>query len=111
MVCLLAPAWPAAAQQTSGNIIGRVVDSQGAAVAGAAVTARKADTGFMKVISESVAPCRVIDSTSLVGDLPRKKDKIHPNEEGREVWAEAVFGWLSHELQASGERPWTLKPR
>jgi hypothetical protein len=71
----------------------------------------KADTGFMKVISESSTPCRVLDSTSLVGDLPRKKDKIHPNEEGRELWAEAVFGWLSHELQASGERPWTLKPR
>ncbi|HVJ21894.1 MAG TPA: SGNH/GDSL hydrolase family protein [Polyangiaceae bacterium] len=69
----------------------------------------KADTGFMKVISESSAPCRVIDSTSLVGDLPRKKDKIHPNEEGREVWADAVFGWLSRELESTSERPWTFK--
>jgi len=70
----------------------------------------KADTGFMQVIRESSAPCRVIDSTTLVGDLPRKRDKIHPNEEGREVWADAVFSWLSRELSGTSERPWQLKP-
>ncbi len=69
----------------------------------------KADTGFMKVIRDNAAPCRCLDSTALVGDLPRKKDKIHPNEEGREVWAEAVFNWLGRERQGSAERPWALK--
>ena len=39
---------PAAAQQTTGSIIGRVVDSQGAPVAGAAVAARSSDTGFTR---------------------------------------------------------------
>jgi lysophospholipase L1-like esterase len=69
----------------------------------------KADTGFMKVIRESSAPCRVVDSTALVGDLPRRRDKIHPNEEGREVWADAVFGWLGRELEGTSERPWAFR--
>ena len=41
--------------------------------------------------------------------LPRKRDKIHPNDEGREVWADAIFGWLSRELQGTSERPWAFK--
>src|SRR5713226_588461 len=36
------------AQQTTGNITGRVVDPQGAAVPGAAVTAKNAATGFRR---------------------------------------------------------------
>jgi hypothetical protein len=36
------------AQQTTGNITGRVVDDQGAAVPGATVTARSASTGFTR---------------------------------------------------------------
>ena len=37
---------PAAAQQTSGNIGGRVLDPQGAAIPGVTVTARNPGTGF-----------------------------------------------------------------
>lgn len=70
----------------------------------------KPDTGFMKVIADNAAPCRVLDSTSLVGELPRKRDKIHPNDEGREIWADAVMNWLRQELEPGAERPWTLKP-
>jgi hypothetical protein len=45
---------PASAQQTSGNITGRVLDAQGAAVPGAAVTGRHAATGFVRsVVSDA----------------------------------------------------------
>ncbi|HEV8245740.1 MAG TPA: SGNH/GDSL hydrolase family protein, partial [Polyangiaceae bacterium] len=69
----------------------------------------KRDTGFMKVISDNAAPCRCLDSSALVGDLPRRKDKVHPNEEGRELWADAVVQWLARERQGTSERPWALR--
>src|SRR5688500_6297083 len=47
-ICSLALAAPAAAQQTTGNITGRIVDDQGAAVPGVTVTARGAQTGFVR---------------------------------------------------------------
>jgi len=39
---------PAAAQQTTGGITGRIVDDQGAAVPGATVTAKNEQTGFVR---------------------------------------------------------------
>jgi len=39
---------PAVAQQTTGNITGRLVDNQGAAVPGATVTGKNAQTGFTR---------------------------------------------------------------
>src|SRR5436190_18965469 len=39
---------PAAAQQTTGNIQGRIVDAQKAAVPGVTVTAKSASTGFTR---------------------------------------------------------------
>ena len=47
LVCLLSCA-PAFAQQTTGNVTGRVLDPQGAAIPGATVTARNAQTGFTR---------------------------------------------------------------
>src|SRR3954470_23348117 len=48
MLCaLMAPAI-ASAQQTTGNITGRIVDAQGAAVPGVTVTARSPQTGFVR---------------------------------------------------------------
>ena len=38
------------AQQTTGNITGRVLDAQGAAVPGATVTARQPATGFTRTV-------------------------------------------------------------
>lgn len=69
----------------------------------------KPDTGLLKVIQDNVAPCRYLDSTALVPDLPRGKDKIHPSPEGRQIWAKAVFEWLSKERLGT-PKPWSLKP-
>ena len=41
-------ATPAAAQQTTGTITGRIVDDQGAAIPGVTVTAKNAATGFVR---------------------------------------------------------------
>jgi hypothetical protein len=45
---LLAVGTPAAAQQTTGNISGRILDDQGAAVPGVTVTGRNTETGFTR---------------------------------------------------------------
>src|SRR4029453_3852397 len=45
---LVLAAWPAFAQQTTGNIIGRVVDEQSAAIPGATITATNPQTGFTR---------------------------------------------------------------
>jgi outer membrane receptor protein involved in Fe transport len=47
-VCALALGSPAFAQQTTGNITGRIVDDQGAAVPGVTVTGRNEQTGFVR---------------------------------------------------------------
>jgi lysophospholipase L1-like esterase len=70
----------------------------------------KPDTGLLKVIRENVAPCRYLDSNMLVHDLPRGRDKIHPNAEGRQIWAKVVFDWLAKERVGSPTQPWALKP-
>ena len=70
----------------------------------------KPDTGLLQVIRDNVAPCRYLDSNALVHDLPRGKDKIHPNPEGRQIWAKIVFDWLARERQGSVTQPWALKP-
>ena len=50
IVLACAPTLPAPvlAQQTTGMIAGRVVDEQGAGIAGTTVTAANADTGFVR---------------------------------------------------------------
>jgi outer membrane receptor protein involved in Fe transport len=50
VVALMLVAVPAAAQQTTGTIAGRVVDEQGAALPGATVTARHTQTGFARTV-------------------------------------------------------------
>jgi hypothetical protein len=69
----------------------------------------KPDTGLMQVIRDHVSPCRYLDSSALVPDLPRARDKIHPSKEGSRIWADRVFTWLSNERAGSPERPWALK--
>src|SRR4051812_19557996 len=48
IILCLCTAVGALAQQTSGNITGRIVDQQGAAIPGATVTAKNADTGLTR---------------------------------------------------------------
>jgi len=68
----------------------------------------KQDTGILAVIHANVKPCRFLDSDTIVRDLARKQDKVHPSDAAREVWADAVLAWLIRERQG-GERPWQLK--
>ncbi len=49
-VCLLA-ATAASAQQTAGNVNGRITDAQGAAVPGVSITAAQASTGFVRTVT------------------------------------------------------------
>jgi lysophospholipase L1-like esterase len=69
----------------------------------------KQDTGILAVIRANVKPCRYLDSDSVVHDVPRKRDKIHPNDAGRELWADAVLAWLIRERRPDGARPWDFK--
>jgi hypothetical protein len=69
----------------------------------------KPDSGILNVIHENAKPCRYLDSDTIVSSLSRKKDGIHPNDEGREVWAEAVMTWLIRERRTGAERPWELR--
>lgn len=69
----------------------------------------KQDTGLMQVIKDNSAPCKVLDSSALVGDLPRGPDHIHPNAQGREVWADAVLQWLRQAREPGGPKPWSLR--
>ncbi len=48
VLCVVGASTLASAQQTAGNISGRVVDTQGAAIPGATVTARSTETGFVR---------------------------------------------------------------
>jgi lysophospholipase L1-like esterase len=70
----------------------------------------KPDTGLLGVIRQNAAPCRYLDSDSIVSELPRGPDKIHPSTEGREIWADAVFTWLTASRDPSGGSVWALRP-
>jgi hypothetical protein len=77
------------------------------------------DTGILDVIRENSAPCRFFDSDEHVKQaIPRQSDKIHPNKEGGQIWADAFWAWLQ-ENRAPAEpapegmkkpSPWKLKP-
>jgi hypothetical protein len=69
----------------------------------------KPDTGIFKVIRENAAPCRILESDTIVRNIELRKDKIHPSDEGREVWADAVLAWLAREREGIPERPWQLR--
>jgi lysophospholipase L1-like esterase len=69
----------------------------------------KPDTGVMQVIKDNARPCLVLDSSALVPALPRGPDHIHPNNEGKVIWANAVFEWLKQAREPQGPRPWSLR--
>ena len=60
LACVALLSVSAFAQQTSGTILGRVLDGQGAAIPGASVTARNPSTGFTRtVVSDAVGVYRL----------------------------------------------------
>lgn len=77
------------------------------------------DTGIIEVIRQHSAPCRFFDSDRLVTQpIARQADKIHPNEQGGAVWAEAFWSWLQDQRAPAGtpapeikgkKSPWLLK--
>jgi lysophospholipase L1-like esterase len=67
------------------------------------------ETGLLDVIKDNLGPCRYMDSTALVPDLPRAKDRIHPSMDARPLWAKVVIDWLARERCLDCERPWALK--
>lgn len=69
----------------------------------------KQDTGVIQVIKDNANPCQVLDSSTLVPDLARGRDHIHPSTEGRVRWATAVFDWLRQAREPAGPRPWSLR--
>jgi len=69
----------------------------------------KPDSGILAVIEANSKPCRFLDSDTVVHDLARKPDKIHPSDAAREVWADAVLAWLARERKVNGSRPWELR--
>jgi acyl-CoA thioesterase-1 len=52
----------------------------------------KKDTGIVRVLAENSAPCMFFDTSRLT--LERQVDKIHPNDSGGEVWAEALWTFM-----------------
>lgn len=69
----------------------------------------KQDSGILAVIEANSKPCRFLDSDTVVHDLERKPDKIHPSDAAREVWADAVLAWLARERKVDGSRAWELR--
>ena len=69
----------------------------------------KEDSGVLAVVRDNCAPCRYLDSDTIVRDLPRRKDGIHPSDDAREIWADAVLAWLTRERAGTPEHPWELK--
>jgi lysophospholipase L1-like esterase len=62
----------------------------------------KQDSGILAVFEANSKPCRFLDSDTVVHDLARKPDKIHPSDAAREVWADAVLAWLARERKVGG---------
>ena len=58
----LTSAAPASAQQSTGNIAGRVVDEQEAGIVGAMVTARNVDTGFVREVKTDTSGLYVLNA-------------------------------------------------
>lgn len=58
---------------------------------------------FNQWLSEHVAPCRFYDGSRL--DIPRRPDKIHPNEKGGEVWAADFWSFYKGEGAFLEEEP------
>lgn len=63
---------------------------------------------LLDVIRESCAPCVYLDSSTVVPNLPRARDGIHPAMAARKAWARAVVEWLGQHRRSTDTSPWNL---
>gem|GEM_PF-745894 len=68
------------------------------------------NNGLLDVIRSSVSPCIYYDTNQRLDTLhmPRIHDGIHPTQEARRAWAEAVFDYLLTHRQPEERAPWRL---
>ena len=115
VACSVALARPALAQQTTGNISGRIVDAQGAAVPGVTVTGRHTQTGFTRadvsdaegVYRLSALPVGIYDlSAELQGfsKVDRKAITVNVGQSLDIPMTMAVAG-VSESVTVNGETP------
>jgi lysophospholipase L1-like esterase len=66
-----------------------------------------ANPALMQVIADNAAPCLFLDSTALLPNMDRAKDKIHPSTAARSEWAKQVTAWLlQHQDPAASGWHW-----
>jgi hypothetical protein len=67
--------------------------------------------GLLEVIEKSAAPCVYYDTNREfdTAHMARIHDGIHPTNEARRQWAEAVFGYLLSHRQPRAGAPWWLE--
>lgn len=64
---------------------------------------------LLDVIRDHCAPCVYMESSDVVPNLPRARDKIHPSMEARKTWARVVLDWLARHRDPKGPEPWALR--
>lgn len=66
--------------------------------------------GLLEVIEKSAAPCVFYDTNREMdtAHMARIHDGIHPTNDARRQWAEAVFGYLMAHRQPRAGAPWWL---
>jgi hypothetical protein len=65
-------------------------------------------SGILEVIRNNCAPCRYVDTTTLLPDLKRLSDNVHPTLPERRRWARFMIRWLRFNRNPNGKRPWDL---
>jgi hypothetical protein len=114
-LALVCSAAPVAAQQTTGNIGGRILDPQGAAIAGATVTARSPETGFTRtavsdvegVYRLSALPVGTYDVTAEVQGFAavEKKGIVLSVGQTLDVGFDLSVARVAESVTVSGETP------
>jgi lysophospholipase L1-like esterase len=64
---------------------------------------------MLDMIRENSAPCRYFDSNAIASKISRQSDKIHPDDAGGALWADAFWNWLQQERDPE-HGYWALKP-
>ena len=115
VLCALAAVEPAAAQQTTGNISGRILDTQGAAMPGVTVTGRNTQTGFVRtevsdgegVYRLTALPVGIYDITAeLQGFSPFDRKGVVVNvSQTTDLNIELKLGGITESIIVGAETP------